>query len=284
MDNLVSLNNLSKSYGKIQALSNITFQIPTGRIIGLIGPNGSGKTTLLRAMTGLIDYEGSISMLGVEPKVSRSELMENTGVIHDISVLPPWMKVSQVVEFKAGVQSAFNYDKCVKFLDKTSIKMDSKVKHLSKGMKTQLHLALVLATDTKLLILDEPTHGLDILFRKELYSNVLEEYFDNNKSVIISTHQVEEVEHILSDVIFLKDGYAILYDSVENLKSKYYQLIASDKHIDTIRKMNPITEHSFFGKRVFLLENADREKLESMGEVSSPSIADIFVAIMGGKS
>ena len=284
MNNLVALKNLNKSYGQTKALSDINLNIEAGKIVGLIGPNGSGKTTLLRAITGLIEYDGSIQVMGVEPKTSRANLMENTSVIHDISVLPPWMKIRDVVRFQSGIQPAFNPEKCNKHIEKTSIKLDSKVKHLSKGMKTQLHLALVLATDTQLLILDEPTHGLDILFRKELYSNVLEEYFDQTKSVILSTHQVEEVEHILTDVIFIKEGSVILYEKAETLKNEYYQMITSEKHAEKARQLNPLTEQIFFGKHVFLIKGGDKELLKNYGEISNPSIADIFVAVMGGVS
>ncbi len=284
MENLVQITQVNKNYGKTAALSDISLSIPAGRIIGLIGPNGSGKTTLLRAITGLISYEGNISVMDIEPKTNRPDLMTHAGVIHDISVLPPWMTIRQVVEFVEGMKSEFDREKCQKILKKTSIKWESKVKHLSKGMKTQLHLALVLATNTRLLILDEPTHGLDILFRKELYANVLEDYFDTNKSVIISTHQVEEVEHILSDVIFIREGKVVLFESMETLKNRYFQVMVSDDKVEDIRKMNPVSENRFFGKSVFLMENIDKATLEELGEVKSPSISDIFVVIMGGQS
>lgn len=284
MENLVNISHISKSYGKTAALSDVSITIPAGKIIGLIGPNGSGKTTLLRAMTGLISYEGNISVMDIEPKTQRPQLMSLAGVIHDISVLPPWMTIRQVLEFVEGMKPEFNREKCQKILEKTAIKIESKVKHLSKGMKTQLHLALVLATETRLLILDEPTHGLDILFRKELYANVLEDYFDTQKSVIISTHQVEEVEHILTDVIFIRDGRVILFESMEALNNRYCQIIASDDQIDKIRDMSPISESRFFGKSVFLMENVKKDDLEQFGEVKTPSIADIFVAIMGGQA
>ncbi len=284
MENLVQISNVSKKYGSTAALSSVTLSIPRGKIVGLIGPNGSGKTTLLRALTGLISYEGEISVLGIEPSSSRQELMKHTGVIHDISVLPPWMTVRQVVRFLEGLQPAFDSDKFYLFLKRTSIKENQKIRQLSKGMKTQLHLALVLSTNTRLLILDEPTHGLDILFRKELYFNVLNDYFDGNKSVLISTHQVEEVEHILSDVIFLREGQVILYDKVESLLKRYRQVIVPEDQAEQIRHLSPLTEQTFFGKKVFIIDTEGRELPDLPGEISAPSIADIFVAVMGGQS
>jgi len=284
MENLVQISHVNKRYGRTTALNDVSLTIPAGRIIGLIGPNGSGKTTLLRAMSGLISYDGNISVMDIEPKTRRPQLMAYTGVIHDIPVLPPWMTIRQTILFTEGMKPEFDREKCQRFLDKTAIKPESKVKHLSKGMKTQLHLALVLATDTRLLILDEPTHGLDILFRKELYSHVLEDYFDTHKSVIISTHQVEEVEHILSDVVFIREGKVVLFESMEALKSRYFQVIVSEDKADNIRKMCPVSERRFFGKTVFLMENRNKSELSKYGEVTSPSISDIFVVIMGGQA
>ncbi len=284
MDSLITLDKVSKMYSGTAALSDVTLDIPAGKIVGLVGPNGAGKTTLLRAVTGLIDYSGNISILGVEPKVSRSELMLKTGVIHDISVLPPWMTVKQTIRFQAGVHPGFNSEKCMNLLEKTSITLDKKVKHLSKGMKTQLHIALVLSTDTRLLILDEPTHGLDILFRKQLYSSVLEDYFDHEKSILISTHQVEEVEHILSDVIFIRDGRVFLYESMENLSARFIQVTVPASDAAELKQLNPLAEQTVFGKVTFLMENQDRSRLEQIGEVKTPSVADIFVAMMGGLS
>jgi len=282
LEPLINIQHLSKSYGSTKALDDVNLTIPAGRIVGLVGPNGSGKTTMLRAMTGLISYEGNISILGVEPKDNRAELMRSTGVIHDISVLPPWMTIRQALTFQSGIHSGFNRERCIKLLQKTSIQLDSKVKQLSKGMKTQLHLAMVLATDTRLLILDEPTHGLDILFRKELYSNVLEDYFDSEKSIVISTHQVEEVEHILSDVIFIKSGQIFMYESMENLRQRFCQVSVPEEAVERIRSFKPLLETAIFGKTVFLLEDADRGELAKLGDVRTPSVVDIFIAVMGG--
>nr|MBC8192181.1 ABC transporter ATP-binding protein [FCB group bacterium] len=203
MSALIELKNVSKSYGDFKALESVNLEIPPGRIVGLVGPNGAGKTTLLRALTGELDYQGEAKVLGFEPRTHRADLMEKTGVIHDIAVLPSWMKVKELLNFLEGIHPGFHREKAEHFLKATTIPMDKKIKTLSKGMKTQLHLAVTLAADTRLLILDEPTHGLDILFRKQLYTSVLEDYFDEEKSILISTHQIEEVEHILSDVIFI---------------------------------------------------------------------------------
>ncbi len=282
LEPLINIQHLSKSYGSTKALNDVNLTIPAGRIVGLVGPNGSGKTTMLRAMTGLISYEGNISVLGVEPKDNRAELMRSTGVIHDISVLPSWMTIHQALAFQGGIHSGFNHKRCIELLQKTSIQLDSKVKQLSKGMKTQLHLAMVLATDTRLLILDEPTHGLDILFRKELYSNVLEDYFDSEKSIVISTHQVEEVEHILSDVIFIKSGQIFMYESMENLRQRFCQVSVPEETAEQIRSLKPLLETALFGKTVFLLENADQAELAKLGDVRTPSVVDIFIAVMGG--
>lgn len=282
MEALIQLENVGKRYGSTQALVGIGLEIPPGRIVGLVGPNGAGKTTLLKAITGGITYDGHIRVLGYEPHSGRDKVMAETGVIHDVAVLPPWMKVAHVIDFMVGVHPSFDRGQCMEYLAATSIEQGKKVKQLSKGMKTQLHLALVLATQTRLLILDEPTHGLDILFRKRLYTSVLEDYFDQEKTVLISTHQVEEVEHILSDVIFLRDGEVILYRTMDDLRQEFLQVITSREQAETIRALGPLTEHELFGKKVFIMRNADRAVIEPLGEVTNASVADIFVALMGG--
>jgi len=283
MDPLINIQNVQKSYGDTKALDSVSLSIPAGRIVGLVGPNGAGKTTLLRALTGLISYHGDIAVLGMEPNAGRAKLMERTGVIHDVSVLPPWMKVKQLIAFHEAMQPNFDPEKCQQFLEKTSIKQHRKIKHLSKGMKTQLHLALMLATKSDVLILDEPTHGLDILFRKQFYNSVLEDYFDQEKSIIVSTHQIEEVEHILSDVIFIKDGRILLYESVEAINNRFVQLTVTAEQADQVReKYPPLIESNIFGKKAFLLETSEREALRQFGELSTPSLADIFVALMNG--
>ncbi|NQV49730.1 MAG: ABC transporter ATP-binding protein [Candidatus Marinimicrobia bacterium] len=283
MSALIELKNISKSYGDLKALDNVSLEILPGRIVGLVGPNGAGKTTLLRALTGELDYTGEAKVLGYEPRSQRAELMLETGVIHDISVLPSWMKVNELLGFMDGIHPGFNRETAETFLKTTTIPMDKKIKSLSKGMKTQLHLAVTLATETKLLILDEPTHGLDILFRKQLYTSVLEDYFDEEKSLLISTHQIEEVEHILSDVIFINKGKILLYASIEELGERFTQLTIPADQADKLRtELKPMSEYGILGRRVFLLENADTQALVKMGDIQTPSVADIFVALMGG--
>ncbi len=282
MDELIRIQGVSKSFGSTLALNDINLEIPAGRIVGLVGPNGAGKTTLLRALTGEIAYQGRIEVFGLEPHTQRAQLMANTGVIHDVAVLPRWMKVRQVLDFTAGVHPGFNRGKCEQFLSHTAVTMGKKVRQLSKGMKTQLHLALVLAAETRLLVLDEPTHGLDILFRKQLYTSVLQDYYDQHKSVIISTHQVEEVEHILSDVIFLKDGSVLLDLTMDDFRQTFVQLATGEEQAEAARGLKPLTEHDLFGKKIFLFKGVDTQALEPLGEVQVPSVADVFVAIMGG--
>ena len=285
MSALIELKNISKSYGDLKALDNVSLEILPGRIVGLVGPNGAGKTTLLRALTGVLDYTGEARVLGYEPRSQRAELMLEPGVIHDISVLPSWMKVNELLGFMDGIHPGFNRERAETFLKTTTIPMDKKIKSLSKGMKTQLHLAVTLATETKLLILDEPTHGLDILFRKQLYTSVLEDYFDEEKSLLISTHQIEEVEHILSDVIFINKGKILLYASIEELGERFTQLTIPADQADELRaELKPMSEYGILGRRVFLLENADTQALVKMGDIQTPSVADIFVALMGGES
>jgi len=280
---IVEIQNLNKLFGQLKALNQINLTINPGKIVGLIGPNGSGKTTMLRALTGLIEYEGNISIFGRETKLSRAELMKSIGIIHDVPVIPPWMKVRQALEFQHQINTKFDIEKCNEQLSKTNIRLNQKVGTLSKGMKTQLHLALVLSTDTQFLVLDEPTHGLDILFRKQFYNSILEDYFNETRSVFISTHQVEEIEHILSDVIFIRKGEIILSDSIENLHQKYSSISVNEKNANDIRKLNPLSEQKILGSIYFLLKNIEQSKIDKYGQISKPSISDIFVAIMGEK-
>jgi ABC-2 type transport system ATP-binding protein len=285
MSALIDLKNVSKSYGDLKALDAVNLKIPAGKIVGLVGPNGAGKTTLLRALTGELDYQGDARVLDLEPRSQRAELMGKTGVIHDIAVLPSWMKVKELLSFMEGIHPGFHRKKAEGFLKTTTIPMDKKIKTLSKGMKTQLHLAVTLAADTKLLILDEPTHGLDILFRKQLYSSVLEDYFDEEKSILISTHQIEEVEHILSDVIFINKGRILLHASIEELGQRFTQLtIPADQAEELRKQLKPLSEYGILGRRVFLLENIENTALVGLGDIQAPSVADVFVALMGGEA
>ncbi len=284
MEPLIELKSVSKSYGSKQVLKDVTLDIPPGRIVGLVGPNGAGKTTLLRSITGEIQFDGEVKILGISPKSQRAKLMRSAGVIHDVTVLPPWMRVSEVVNYTAGVHPEFSTERCLGLLNDTSITLNQRVKQLSKGMKTQLQLALVLATETRLLILDEPTHGLDIIFRKKLYSSVLEDYYDVEKSVLISTHQVEEVEHILSDVIFIREGQILLYTSMDDLHEQFVQISVGAEQADEIRKYNPVQEQEIFGRKVFLLRGIDRTLIEGLGEIQVPSVADVVMVLMGGEA
>ena len=281
---LIHIQDVNKSYGSTRALKAVSLDIPAGRIVGLVGPNGAGKTTLLRVLTGGINYQGHIRILGLEPHTQRRRLMAFTGVIHDVAVLPPWMKVRHVLDYMQGVHPSFNRQRCEEFLATTAVEQGKKVKQLSKGMKTQLHLAVVMATDTRLLILDEPTHGLDILFRKRFYTTVLDEYFDGDKSIVISTHQVEEVEHILSDVIFIREGSILLNTTMDQLREEFVQLSVPAEKVDEVRRLGPLTEHELFGRKVFLLRDVDRAIVEPLGEVQVPSVSDVFVALMGGEA
>jgi ABC-2 type transport system ATP-binding protein len=284
MEALIHIQDVNKRYGSTQALRDVTLDIPPGRIVGLVGPNGAGKTTLLRAVTGGIDYQGEISILGLEPRKQRDKLMAFTGVIHDVAVLPPWMKVREVLDYMEGVHPHFDRQRCEGFLATTAIELRKKVKHLSKGMKTQLNLSLLLSTETRILILDEPTHGLDILFRKRLYTSVLEDYFDGEKSILISTHQVEEVEHILSDVVFIQDGEILLYTSMDEFRERFVQVVIAADKAEEARKFGPLNEYTLFGRKVLLFRDVDPAALKSLGEVQVPSVADVFVALMGGEA
>ncbi len=282
MEDLVKTENLSKSYGDVHALVDVNLKIPAGKIVGLVGPNGAGKTTLLRALTGQLEYSGEVRVLDLEPYSNRSELMRSTGVIHDVAVLPNWMRVDQLLDFTAEMHPQFDRERVMQYLKQTSIPLTQRIKNLSKGMKTQLHLSLVLATETRILILDEPTHGLDILFRKQLYSSVLEDYFDQEKSILISTHQIEEVEHILSDVIFIKEGRVILHESMEDLNNRYSQVSIAAEKLEELEKIaKPITVTKVLGRIICLMQDVDESDLTELGEVQAPSIADIFVALMG---
>ncbi len=284
MDALIQMQEVSKHYGSTAALKDISLEIPAGKIVGLVGPNGAGKTTLLKALAGLISYRGEIAVLGLEPNSRRPELMKRTGIIHDIPVLPSWMTVRQLLRFQEGIHPGFRRTECERHLESTSVELSGKIKHLSKGMKTQLHLSLMLATDSDILLLDEPTHGLDIIFRKQFYNTVLEDYFDRGKSILVSTHQIEEVEHILSDVIFIKRGEILLYDTVENLNKRYLQVTVSEDALADARKFEPLSETNLIGKKVLLLEGVDPGEVEALGKVTTPSLADIFVALMGGEA
>ena len=284
MSSLVEARNVTKTFGKFRAVDNVSFDIEKGRIMGLIGPNGAGKTTLLKAVLGLTDCEGSLSVLGLDPFRQRKQLMQNICFIADVAVLPRWLKVNQLLEFVEAVHPRFDRSRSEKMLAETKIPARAKVRELSKGMVTQLHLSIITAVDAKLLVLDEPTLGLDIIFRKEFYRNLLNDYFDEERTILVTTHQVEEIENLLTDVMFINEGKIVLDDSIESLPERYVELLAAGEAVERARQMRPIFERDVFGKKVLTFEGVERTELEGLGEVRTPDIADLFVAKVKGKA
>ncbi len=282
MTSLVSARNVSKNYGDLRAVDDVSFDIEKGCITGLIGPNGAGKTTLLKALLGLTDCQGSLSVLGLDPFRQRKELMQNICYIADVAILPRWIRVSQLLDFVEAVHSHFSREKAEALLANTKIPAKAKVRELSKGMVTQLHLSIITAIDAKLLILDEPTLGLDIIFRKDFYSNLLGDYFDEERTIIITTHQVEEIENLLTNIMFINNGRIVLDASMDALPEQYVELVASGENADRARKLNPIFECDVFGKKVLTFEGISREQLTGLGELRTPDIADLFVAKVKG--
>ena len=280
MDNIVEARNVYKRYGDIVALDHIDLDVEKGKIIGLIGPNGAGKTTLLKCLLGLAACDGDIKVLGKNPATSRTRLLEEVCFIADTAILPRWMKVSQALEYVEKVHPRFNRELAENFLKKTSIKYNKRVQQLSKGMITQLHLALVMSIDARLLILDEPTLGLDILYRKEFYTTLIHDYFDHERTILVTTHQVEEIESLLTDLLFIRDGRLILNTTMESLPEIYVELHTRSDLAEQARALGPISERSLLGDTVFIFENNTREELEPLGKLRTPSVADIFVAKM----
>ena len=277
---LAEARGLSKNYGDTQALAGVDFAIERGRIVGLVGPNGAGKTTALRALLGLTSYEGELSVLGFDPQKERHKLMERTCFIADIATLPRWLKVGKALEFIANTHPGFDLDRANAFLAQTNVERSKKVRQLSKGMVAQLHLALVMAIDADFLVLDEPTLGLDLLYRKKFYETLLTDYFDENRTILVTTHQFEEVERILTDVIFLREGRVLLDASVETLGEQYVEVLVPPDRSDDARAYGAIYERRVFGKNLFLFEGKDRDQLSQFGELHTPSVSDIFVAKM----
>jgi ABC-2 type transport system ATP-binding protein len=281
--NVVTARGLRKAYKNKVALDNADFAIPAGRIVGLIGPNGAGKTTALKAILGLVPFEGSLDVLGRDPRTQRDELMNDVCFIADVAVLPRWLRVADAIEFVAGVHPRFDRARCERFLANTQLKPNLRVRELSKGMIVQLHLALVMAIDAKLLVLDEPTLGLDILYRKQFYQRLLEDYFDEEKTILITTHQVEEVEHILTDVMFIRDGKMVLTAPMETLGERYVEVLVDAAQLQAARELKPIDERALpFGKTVMLFDSVPRDRLAPLGETRTPGLADLFVATMKG--
>jgi ABC-2 type transport system ATP-binding protein len=280
---VVQARSLRKTYRNKAALDGASFQIEAGRIVGLIGPNGAGKTTALKAILGLTPVQGDLKVLGMDPRSSRDALMNEVCFIADVAVLPRWMKVSEAIDFVGGVHPRFDRAKCLRFLEGTQLKPNLRVREMSKGMIVQLHLALVMAIDARLLVLDEPTLGLDILYRKQFYQRLLEDYFDENKTIIVTTHQVEEIEHILTDVMFIRDGKIALTATMDEVGTRYTEVLVSEASAAQARALNPIDQRALpFGKTVMLFDGIPREQLAAFGETRNPGLADLFVAIMKG--
>ena len=280
----IEARGLRKVYGKTVALERVNLRVEEGRILGLIGPNGAGKSTALGAILGLLPYEGDLKVLGRDPWTQRDLLMTDVCFIADVAVLPRWMRVSQAIDYVAGVHPRFDRAKAEAFLAKTDIKRKSRVRELSKGMVTQLHLALVMAIDAKLLVLDEPTLGLDILYRKAFYDTLLNDYFDKTRTIVVTTHQVEEIQHILTDVMFIDRGRVVLETSMEDFDDRYAEVMVNPGQLDPARALKPIHERQVFGRTILLFDGVERSRLTPLGEVRSPSIADLFVAVIGGQA
>jgi ABC-2 type transport system ATP-binding protein len=282
MTTIIEARGLTKNYGDTPALRGIELNVQSGRIVGLIGPNGSGKTTAIKAILGLTGFDGELKVLGKDPRTERNELMNEVCFIADVAVLPRWIKVSQALDFVAGVHPRFDRKRAEDFLARTDIRLDRRVRQLSKGMVTQLHLALILAIDARLLVLDEPTLGLDLLFRRSFYDNLLNDYFDKERTILVTTHQVEEIENILTDVIFLQRGKVVLDSAMDTLGERYLQLVPTAGNVDAARVLKPFYEREVFGRVAMLYEGRKAAELEPLGETRVPSVADLFVALMGG--
>ena len=282
MSAVISARGLTKRYGKQTAIAGIDFDIPAGRIVGLIGPNGSGKTTTLKAALGLIPFEGELTVMGFDPRTQRDALMQDVCFIADVAILPRWLRVRDAVDFVAGIHPRFDRARAERYIANTKLKPAMKVKEMSKGMIVQLHLALVMAIDAKLLVLDEPTLGLDIIYRKQFYQNLLEDYFDENKTIVITTHQVEEVEHILTDLMFIRDGKIVLAASMDEVGERYIEVMVPAEKVNAANALQPIDQRTVFGKSVMLFDGVSRAQLSALGETRNPSVADLFVATMKG--
>ncbi len=276
----IEARGLRKTFGTTIALDGIDLRVEEGRILGLIGPNGAGKTTALNAIVGLTPYDGTLNVLGRDPWRERDQLMRDVCFIADVAVLPRWIRVSQMIEYVAGVHPRFDRTKAEEFLSQTTIKRGSKVRELSKGMVTQLHLALVMAMDAKLLVLDEPTLGLDILYRKQFYDSLLNDYFDGSRTIVVATHEVEEIQHVLTDLMFIDRGRIVFGCSMEELEQRYFEVLVHPEQAGEARALKPIYERQVFGRSILLFERVERQQLAELGEVRTPSIADLFVAVM----
>lgn len=282
MQPVIQARGLHKTYGSTVALDRVDFDLMPGRILGLIGPNGAGKTTLLKAILGLAPAQGKLSVLGLNPRTERTKLLEQVSFIADTAILPRWLKVSEALSYLQGVHPRFSRERAETFLRRTEIRTDRLVRQLSKGMLTQLHLALVMAIDSQLLVLDEPTLGLDILYRKQFYSALLEDYFDENKTILVTTHQVEEIENLLTDVVFIKNGQFCLNMPMEDLHQQFTEVRVTSDRVIPAEAPLPIHTRPMLGGKAMIYENADREFLRTLGDIKTPNLADLFVAKMQG--
>ena len=277
---VINASNIRKLYDGSYALDGIDLEVRQGQITGLIGPNGAGKSTFLQCVLGLIRTEGNLEVLGLDPRKERHKLLKEVCSITDVAVLPKWMTVNQLLQYMNGVHPGFNLEKCISILSRTNIKQTSKIKVLSRGMVVQLHLSIVMAIDAKILVLDEPTLGLDLVYRKDFYSQLIEDYYEGDKTILISTHQVEEIEGVLSDAVFMNQGRIVMKDSIESINKRFLELRPHQSNLDQARSFNPIHERIELGREVMLFEDVDSQKLSKLGDVRPPFIADLFMAIM----
>jgi ABC-2 type transport system ATP-binding protein len=280
----IEARGLRKVFGTTVALDGIDLRVEEGRILGLIGPNGAGKTTALNAILGLIPYEGQLRVLGRDPWLERERLMTDVSFIADVAVLPRWIRVSEAIDYVAGVHPRFDRVKAEGFLAKTSIQRSSKVRELSKGMVAQLHLALVMAIDARLLVLDEPTLGLDILYRKQFYETLLNDYYDRSRTIIVTTHQVEEIQHVITDLMFIDRGHIVFACNMEEFESRYAEVVVKPDRLEAARALRPMHERLVLGRSILLFDRVDHQQLAALGEVRTPSIADLFVAVIGNRN
>src|SRR5579863_10513834 len=281
---VIEARGLRKAFGKTVALDGVNLRVDEGRILGLIGPNGAGKSTALNAILGLTEYQGELRVLGRDPWDERDQLMRDVCFIADVAVLPRWMRVLQALDYVGGVHPRFDRAKAESLLAKTDIRHASKIRELSKGMVTQLHLALVMAIDARLLVLDEPTIGLDLLYRKQFYDSLLNDYFDRNRTIVVTTHQVEDIQHVLTDLMFINRGRIVLNCSMEEFEARYMEVMVNPERVAAARALKPMHERQVFGRSILLFDSADRQQLAGLGEVRTPGIADLFVAVMGNQA
>ena len=282
MSTLVRAKNLSKRFGNVTALDAVDLEIPEGRIVGLIGPNGAGKTTALKALLGLTSFSGELEVLGMDPRRERHRVMQDVCFIADVAVLPRWLKVRQALQVAEGLHPRFSMSRAEKLLAASEVRLDSRVGQLSKGMVTQLHLALVMAIEAKLLVLDEPTIGLDIIYRKDFYATLLNDYFDEGRTILVTTHQVEEIEHILTDVVFINHGRIVLNETMERIGERFAQVAVAPDQAAAARELQPVYEQDVFGRKIFLFQDRTPQQLAALGESRVPGIADLFVAKIKG--